>query len=93
MTDYWRWRVRQIDPKPPTRDGACGDGRKGLTSWEHGELVCYVAKPSRAAKLRWTDERTSTYGVLDGSDRDIERLHAVWKALVAEGDRGDAPAG
>ncbi len=92
MADYWRWRVKRIEPNPPAREGACADGRRGLTTWAHGQLVCYVAQPSKEAKLRWTDERTGTYGVLDASSRDIAQLHAVWSALVAAGDEGRDPA-
>jgi len=90
MAEYWEWRVGQIEPTPAAREGACADGRKGQTTWEHGDLVCYVSKE---AKLRWTDERTGTYGVLDATDRNIARLHAVWKAQAATGAEGGVSAG
>lgn len=78
MAEYWRWRVAQIDPPPRSRDGACANGRQGRASWEHGELVCYVARPSGQAKLRWTDERTETYGVIDANDDDLAALYQAW---------------
>ena len=93
MTEYWDWRVGQIEPAPAWRDGACADGRRGESAWEHGELVCYVSGSPRQAKLRWIDERTDTYGVLDASDRNIARLHAAWKALTGEGEAGGGSAG
>jgi hypothetical protein len=42
--------------------------------------------------MRWTDQRSGTYGILDANGRDIARLHAVWSSLVAEGDEGDDQA-
>ena len=82
MADYWEWRVGQIEPAPATRDGACADGRKGQATWGHGELVCYRSTAPKEAKLRWIDERTNTYGVLDAPDQNIARLHAVWTKLT-----------
>ena len=82
MADYWEWRVGQIEPAPPMRDGACTDGRKGQATWPHGELVCYRSTAPKEAKLRWIDERTNTYGVLDATNQDIARLHAVWTKLT-----------
>ena len=82
MAEYWEWRVRQIEPGPPTRGGACADGRKGETTWEHGALVCYRSTAPKEAKLRWIDERTNTYGVLDAPDQNIARLHAAWTRLT-----------
>ncbi len=81
MAEYWEWRIAQIEPSPAVRDGACADGRRGRTRWAHGDLVCYVSPSSPEAKLRWTDERTDTYGVLDARDRDIAGLHDTWLAL------------
>ncbi len=55
---------------------------RGQATWPHGELVCYRSTAPKEAKLRWIDERTNTYGVLDATDQDIARLHAVWTKLT-----------
>jgi predicted metalloprotease len=84
MESYWRWRVTRIDPHPPRRSSACQQGMAAIQRWRHGELACYVDKsrtPYRA-RIRWTDERTNTYGVLDADDRSIERLFQWWSVVA-----------
>jgi hypothetical protein len=93
MAEYWAWRVDQVEPPPASRDGACADGRRGRARWDHGDLVCYVARGSKEAKLRWTDERSDTYGVIDSTDRDVGNLFEAWSALVTGGDEGRSLAG
>jgi len=71
MDAYWDWRVANMRPRPSRRMGACADGRQGIDDWAHGELACYISKSDGRAKLRWTDERTHTYGVIDASDKGL----------------------
>jgi hypothetical protein len=84
MDQYWRWRVNRIEPEPPRRRGACSSGDRGIRRWSHGELVCYVdrANSPRRAKIRWTDERTNTYGILDGESRSIAELYDWWSVIA-----------
>lgn len=81
LDEYWSWRIGRIDPVPAERAEACADGDPGLGRWEHGDVVCYVSMDSGEARLRFTDERTQFYGVIDGRSDDIERLHARWLRL------------
>ena len=81
MAAYWDWRVDQIEPRPKPRDLSCSSGSGGVASWAHGEVACYVSKASGEAKLRWTDERTDTYGIIDASDRDLRALYGAWMEL------------
>jgi hypothetical protein len=85
MAGYWAWRVDQVEPTLRPRDGACADGRRGLARWEHGALVCYVSGQPKVARLRWIDERSGTYGVIDATDRDIRGLFENWSTLMVEG--------
>lgn len=49
--------------------------------WEHGRVVCWVSRTgTRLAHIRWTDDRTGTYGLLDASNRDLENLYGWWLA-------------
>ncbi len=80
MADYWSFRTDQ-NPDMPSRSGACRDGDDGYGTWAHGEYFCYVSRAGGHALLRWTDERTDTYGVLDATDAELRPLYRAWKAL------------
>jgi WD40 repeat protein len=80
MRDYWSFRVDQ-NPDMSSRSGSCRDGNKGYGSWTHGEYFCYVSETGGHALLRWTDERTNTYGVLDATNTKLEPLYRAWTEL------------
>jgi len=80
MGDYWAFRADQ-NPGMSSRVGACRDGNKGYGSWAHGEYFCYVSKTGGHALLRWTDERTNTYGVLDANNARLKPLYRAWTEL------------
>ena len=61
---YWQRRSGAASGFAPERDEPCFDGRAGLGAWANGEYLCYVSD-SGTALLRWTDERTHTYGVMN----------------------------
>ena len=84
MTGYWAWRVARIQPSPPRRPAGCEVGERALQRWTHGELACYVDQTGdpRLAKIRWTDERDNTYGILDGDDRSIKALYERWSTMT-----------
>lgn len=81
MDEYWAWRVGQIEPAPPVRPNACANGAPGTRTWDGGAVVCYISPVDGRAKLRWTDERTATYGVIDGRNDDLQRLFERWQRL------------
>ena len=37
------------------------------------------SKDARRAKLRWTNERSNTFGVVDATRKDIRRLANWWR--------------
>jgi hypothetical protein len=78
---YWERRIARVEPGLKRRERACAGGSRGVAPWAHGEVACYVSKTSGEAKLRWTDERTHTYGVIDASDRDTRALYGAWMEL------------
>ena len=56
------------------------------TAWAYGRVACWVSRTgSKLAHVRWTDERTDVYGVLDASGRDLRSLYRWWLANVANG--------
>lgn len=64
--------------------GSCADGR-GEQPWAHGRVACWVSPTApQLAHVRWTDDRTTTYGVLDGTDVDIDALYRWWRRNVGD---------
>lgn len=57
----------------------CDDGVAGVSTWEHGRVICYRST-SNDARIRWTDDRFMTYGVINSSVGDVSALEAWWRA-------------
>jgi hypothetical protein len=87
LDTYWGYRAEMAGV--PIRTGACKDGSGGWDRWSHGEVLCYVQRDGYAA-LRWTDQRTSTYGVLNAvaGRTDLADLYSAWAVLVFGGAGG-----
>jgi hypothetical protein len=85
LDSFWLYRADMT--AVPVRQDACADGRPGWDRWRHGEVVCYISGDDHAA-LRWTDVRTSSYGVMNAvSGRtDLAELYRHWETLTAEGE-------
>ncbi len=83
LDGYWTWRTYDADSVAPMRTLPCADGRPGRDVWLHGEYLCYVSDGGTAL-LRWTDERTGTYGVMNAvaGREDLARLYRRWEAIV-----------
>lgn len=90
LDGYWQWRAYDAEPAAPMRPMACAAGRAGRDSWLHGEYLCYVSD-SGTALLRWTDERTGTYGVMNAvaGRKRLGALFRSWETIVGG---QDAPA-
>jgi len=67
----------------PMRTLPCADGQPGRDTWLHGEYLCYVSDDG-VALLRWTDERTDTYGVMNGvaGKKDLATLYRQWQSVA-----------
>jgi hypothetical protein len=83
LDGYWQWRTWDTASTAPMRTLPCADGRAGRDTWLHGEYLCYVSDDGLAL-LRWTDERTATYGVMNGvaGRQDLTRLYRAWAELA-----------
>ncbi len=84
MEAYWKRRARAASSAAKEREGACLDGRAGIGTWAHGKVLCYVSDVGTAL-VRWTDERTDTYGTMNGI-RGGGRLKAVarqWQSIAS----------
>ena len=81
LDGFWTWRADSM--AVPLRAGSCADGRPGWDTWLHGEVVCDVNDDGYAA-LRWTDERTDTYGVMNAvaGSTDLAALYRHWQTIV-----------
>ncbi len=80
---YWGQRARAASAARP-RAGACLDGRPGVGTWEHGQVLCYVSDRGTAL-LRWTDERTDTYGTMNGvaGKGRLQTVAQLWGSVVS----------
>jgi hypothetical protein len=78
LDDYWRYRMSTIRPRLRQSDWACELGERGIQRWEHGSIACYVSRTQGVAHLRWTDERTDTYWLVQATHRDLPRLVQWW---------------
>ena len=80
---YWTKRVKAAERKVSLiwHPSTCRDGFKGLQGWDYGELFCYLS--DETALLRWTDERTNTYGIINSvpGRTSLELLFAKWREV------------
>jgi hypothetical protein len=83
LEGYWVERAAAAADQTPPRDQACADGQPGRGTWEHGEVLCYVSD-SGTALLRWIDERSDTYGVVNAKagGEDLGTLYRQWQAAL-----------
>jgi hypothetical protein len=81
LDGFWTWRAGAT--MVPLSQRPCVDGKPGWGRWQHGEVVCYVSEAGHAA-LRWTDERTSTYGLMNAAagSTDLAALYRHWQTLL-----------
>jgi hypothetical protein len=76
LEGYWADRLERIVPPPPETDRACTGGYAGTWSWPSGQIACYM---DDTAQIRWTDDRSGMYGVLDATDNDLATLYDWWR--------------
>ena len=85
LDDYWDFKLKKIDKPLKRKDSACTGGKQGLRTWSgdggQGTIACYLV--DGRAKLRWTNERNNTYGIVDATHRDIGRLANWWLSATA----------
>lgn len=67
----------------PEPERPCVNGRPGRGTWEQGEFFCFVSKQGNAL-MRWTNERTGTYGVMDAvaGNKDLRALYRQWRPVA-----------
>lgn len=82
LEGYWMWRADAASSAAPMRQAPCVDGRPGLDTWLHGEYLCYVSDAGNAL-LRWTDERTDTFGVMNAAPgrTNLKQLYRYWEEI------------
>lgn len=83
LADYWDARAAAAGAQAPVRDRPCADGQPGQGSWAHGRILCYVSGAGHAL-IRWTDERSNTYGVMNASpgSRNLNALYRHWRSAL-----------
>jgi len=90
---YWSERAAAAASVAPPREAPCRNGRPGQGRWNGGEYLCYVSDTG-AALLRWTDERTDTYGVMNaGPGRtNLETLFGQWQRALRGPEASPEPS-
>jgi hypothetical protein len=67
---------------------ACADGEPGTRKWGFGNVACESGDGT--ARITWTDSRTDTMGVVEGTD-DISAIYDWWHANARRLGRGEEP--
>ena len=85
LRQYYEARAAGVGLVPDT--GGCLDGTRGETSWDRGRIACWVTRTQRPrlAHVRWTDEGSLVYGVLNGTTSDLAQLASWWSARQGTG--------
>jgi hypothetical protein len=78
LDDYWIEKMDSIGLPPAEASSACEATGGGGRIWDAGEIACYVR--GGRARIRWTDERTGMYALLDAADGDMETLYGWWRS-------------
>lgn len=93
LDDYWTERADAAALVAPSRAEPCRDGRPGRGAWSDGEYLCYVSDQGTAL-LRWTDERTGTYGVMNAitGRANLKTLHTQWQTALRGPDTSEEPS-
>jgi hypothetical protein len=80
---YWEQRASAAASVAPERERACLDGQAGRSAWSNGEYLCYVSEAGEAL-LRWTDERTDTYAVMNAvaDEARLKLLARQWESIL-----------
>ena len=79
LRSYWRWKLGDLDQRPPETTEACFGGTVGVREWEGGQIACYM--DDGRAKIRWFQTAAGTYGVLDSTGRDLAAIYSYWLDL------------
>lgn len=77
LDDHWQRELDADTPALEETEDACRGGAPGSRAWGNGAVACLIDEGR--AQVRWTDERTSSYGTAEGADDDLAGLYRWWR--------------
>jgi len=86
MRDAWSSDVAVVEPALEETDTACDGAEPGYRRWGWGYVSCHIEDDT--AIVTWTDQRTQTFGIVQGTDDDLEALHGWWQRNARPLGRG-----
>ncbi|MEA2026032.1 MAG: hypothetical protein U9O18_05015, partial [Chloroflexota bacterium] len=97
LPDYWLAELEALALPLEETEDACENAEPGVRKWGFGSIACLL--DGDTAQIRWTDRRTQTFGVIEGTNGDISELYQWWRATArplgrsvdAETDGPDGP--
>ncbi|MFV2064472.1 MAG: zinc ribbon domain-containing protein [Chloroflexota bacterium] len=78
LNAYWIEKMDSIGLPLTETSLACVDSAASAPVWGPGDLACYSR--GGEAQIRWTDDRTGMYALLDATDGDIDALYRWWRS-------------
>jgi hypothetical protein len=67
-------------------DEVCSNETPGTSKWGFGNVICETV--DGVARVRWTDSRTDTMGVVESSGTNVEALYEWWRTNARPLGRG-----
>lgn len=80
LRGFWEARLEDVEAGLEPDDEACNDGRAGYRKWGFGSIACLV--DDDAAEVRWTDQRTQSFGAVTSSSGDLAGLVEWWRTTA-----------
>jgi len=93
LDDYWIETMDSVGLPLAATSRDCVEPSASKAIWGPGELACYLR--GGEARIRWTDDRTGMYALLDATNGDIDALYRWWRSKGRRLGRplGETPSG
>ncbi len=76
LRDAWREATAATSGLTPAEE-ACANETPGSDKWGFGNIVCGTSDGK--AQIRWTDARSDSLGVVEGTNDDVAALYEWWR--------------
>jgi hypothetical protein len=76
----WQAQLDAASSSLDESEDACRDGRTGTRKWGFGDIACLVG--DEVAEVWWTDRRTQTFGIIEGTIADVAPIFEWWRTTA-----------